>query len=45
MTVEKRFDHHLKAMVQGETPKVSDAKVERQSDARTFRHKKPKPTA
>lgn len=38
-----RFDQLLKAMVQGETPKASDAKIEREPDRRTFRHKKPKP--
>jgi hypothetical protein len=37
-----RFDQLLKAMVQGETPKASNEKQEREPDARTFRHKKPK---
>ena len=39
----ERFDQLLKAMVKGETPKASNEKQEREPDARTFRHKKPKP--
>lgn len=36
---EVEFDNLLKAMVNGETPKVSNEKLEREPDARTFRHK------
>ena len=45
MTETERFDRLLKAMAQGETPKVSTEKLEREPDARTFRHKSapPKP--
>lgn len=38
---QDRFDRLLQAMVQGETPKASTEKLEREPDARTFRHKKP----
>lgn len=38
----ERFDALLKAMAQGETPKASNEKLEREPDARTFRHKRPK---
>ncbi len=38
----ERFDQLLGAMVQGETPKASNEKLEREPDGRTFRHKKAK---
>lgn len=41
MADNERFDKLLKAMVQGETPKASAAKTERETDRRTWRHKKP----
>lgn len=42
-STNERFELLLKAMVQGETPKASNEKRERDPDSRTLRHKRDKP--